>query len=84
MKWHQHVVVNFLSNLGQVLVLASNKLELLTRRLVVLIGNVSLLWMKRHSLPLLALNIFPEETCVDMSVVLKFGILQGAFGLFIH
>ena len=55
MTWHIYVVVNNLSNLGQVLVQASYKAELLARSLVVPIGNVTPLWAKRQSLPLLAL-----------------------------
>ena len=82
MKWHQHVVVIFLSNLEQVSVQASCKPELLSRSLVVPMGNVSPLWTKWHSLPLLALNIFPEATWINRTIVLKFEIIQGLFGHF--
>jgi hypothetical protein len=51
-------MVKKLTNLGQVLVQASYKPELLARSLVVPIGNVSPLWAKRQSLPLLALYFF--------------------------
>ena len=40
MEQHQHVVVNFLSHLGQVWVYASHKPELLTTSLMVSVGNV--------------------------------------------
>ena len=41
MTWHRDVVVSFLAELGQALVQASCKPELLSRRLVVMRGNVS-------------------------------------------
>jgi hypothetical protein len=55
MTWHIYAVVTILSNLWQVLVQASYKPELLAGSLVVPIGNVSPLWAKQQSLPLLTL-----------------------------
>jgi hypothetical protein len=46
------------------------------------IGNVSPLWVKRHTLPLPALIFFTEATKTNRSVVLKFGIIPGLFGPF--
>ena len=43
---HQHVVVNFLSHLGQVWGYDSHKPELLTTSLMVSVGNVSPFWTK--------------------------------------
>ena len=40
MERHQHVVVNFLSHLGQVWGYASHKPELLTTSMMVSVGNV--------------------------------------------
>ena len=51
MTWHQHVVVNFLAELGQALVQASCKPELLSRSLVVPRGDVSPLCAKQYTLP---------------------------------
>ena len=70
MEKHQHAVVNFLSNLGQVRGYASHKLELLTTIMMVSVGNVPPLGTKRYPLPLIAFNFFSrvnieqEECCV--------------------
>ena len=58
MERHQHVVVNFLSHLGQVWVYASHKPELLTTSMVVSLGNVPPLGTKRYPLPLIDFKNF--------------------------
>ena len=70
MERHQHVVVNFLSHLGQFWVYASHKPEPLTTSMMVSVGNAPTLGTKRYPLPLLAfkffshVNIEQQECCV--------------------
>ena len=70
MERHQHAVVNFLSDLGQVWGYASHKPELLTTSLVVSVGNMPPLGTKQYTLPLIAFkkssaNIEQKECCVN-------------------
>ena len=62
MERHQHVVVNFLSHLGQVWVYASHKPEPLTTSMMISVGNVPPLGTKRYPLPIIASKTFgPHE-----------------------
>ena len=71
MERHQHAVVQILSHLGQDLVYASHKPELLTTSMMVSAGNVPPLGTKRYPLPLIAFNFFSrvnieqQECCVN-------------------
>ena len=82
MERHQHVVVNFLSHLGQVWVYASHKPEFLTTSLVVSVGNVPCMGTKQYLLPLIAFKKFLVSTLNNRSVVLSFQIFGGSFGHF--
>ena len=78
MERHQHVVVIFLSHLGQVWGYASHKSELLTTSLMVSVGNASTLGAKPYPLPLIAskffsrVNIEQQECCVNFCDFLGF------------
>ena len=82
MERHQHVVVNFVSHLGQVWVYASHKPELLITSMVVSVGNVPPLGTKQYPLPLIASKKFLVSTWNNRSVVSIFVIFRGSFGRF--
>ena len=77
-------MVNFLSHLGQVWGYASHKPELLTRSVMVSVGNVPPLGMKRYSLPLIAFKKFLVSAYNNRSVVLTFGIFAVRLDIFMH
>ena len=58
MDWHQHVVVKILSHLGQDLVYASHKPELLTTSMMVFSREGPTFGTKRYPLPLIAFKFF--------------------------
>src|SRR3989337_3869324 len=82
MERHQHIVVNFLSHLGQVWVYASHKPELLTTSLMVLVGNVPPLGMKRYPLPLLAFKFFSSVNIERQECCVNFWDFSGSLGYF--
>ena len=63
MEPHQHAVVKNLSHLGHVWGYASHKPMVLTTSLMVSVGNIPPLGMKRYPLPLVAFNFF---SCVNL------------------
>ena len=76
MEWHQHVVVNFLSHLGQVWVYASQKPELLTTSMIVFGRERPTFGEETISI---ASYCFQKISLVNRSVVSIFGIFWGSF-----
>ena len=82
MERHQHVMVNFLSHLGQGWVYASHKPELFTTSMMVLEGNVPPLWTKQYPLPLIAFKLFSRVNIDQQECCVIFYDFRGLFGHF--
>ena len=82
MERHQHGVVIFLSNLGQVWVYASHKPELLTTSMMVSVGNAPTLGTKQYPLPPIAFNFFSRVNIEQQECCVIFFIFRGPFGHF--
>ena len=80
MERHQHGVVKFLSHLGQVWVYASHKQEVLTKSMMVSVGNAPTLGAKRYPLPLIAFKFFSRVNIEQHECCVIFCAFWGLFG----
>ena len=84
MERHQHVVVIFLSHLGQVCGYVSHKPEFLRTSLMVSVGNVPPFWTKRYRLPLLDFNFFPSVNIEQHGCCVNFWDFSGFAWTFLY